>query len=105
MHMIVGNRYSRRTTLIRRVAASALLASWLLSCRTYQPVPTTTFEKGRTREYGKLLVITRDRHQVELVHAFIRPDSVVGFTTDRDPRRVAFAHDQIIRVESYALTK
>ena len=107
--MIVGNRYSRRTLLIRRVAASALLASWVLSCQTYRPVPTPTVDNGSRREYRRLLVVTREGYELELVHAFIRADSVVGFLKGKDlgwlrsetgPRR-AFAHDQIVRIESY----
>ncbi len=54
--------------------------------------------------------MTRDGYELELGHAFIRPDSVVGFEKGKDaglleakeePRRLAFAHDQIVRVESY----
>ena len=95
--------------LIRRVAASVLLASWLLSCQTYRPVPTPTVNQGSPREYRRLLVVTRDGYELELVHALIRADSVVGFLKGKDlgwlrsetgPRR-AFAHDQIVRIESY----
>jgi hypothetical protein len=108
--MIADKRCSWRTTLVRPVAASALFASWLLSCQTYRQVPTTTVDSGSPHEYGRLLVVTRDGYELELVHAFIRPDSVVGFAKGKDrgllqakeqPRRLAFAHDQIVRIESY----
>jgi hypothetical protein len=113
--MIVGNRQSRRIggtpALMRRVAASALLASWLIAChQSYHPVPAATVDSGSPREYGRLLVVTRDGYELELVHAFIRPDSVVGFEKGKDrgllqakeePRRLAFARDQIVRVENY----
>jgi hypothetical protein len=54
--------------------------------------------------------VTRDGYELELVHAFIRADSVVGFAKGKDTgllrakdegRRLAFSHDQIVRIESY----
>jgi len=108
---IVGKRNSRRTAVISRVAACALLASWLIAChRSYHPVPAATIDSGSSREYRRLLVVTRDGYELQLVHAFIRPDSVVGFEKGKDrgllgateePRRLAFGRDQIVRVESY----
>jgi hypothetical protein len=96
---------------MRRVAASALLASGMIAChQSYHPVPASAVDGGSPREYGRLLVVTRDGYELELVHAFIRPDSVVGFEKGKDrgllqareePRRLAFAREQIIRVESY----
>jgi hypothetical protein len=115
VQMLVGNWFSRRiggtSALMRRVAASALLASWVTAChQSYHPVPAATVDSGSPREYGRLLVVTRDGYELELVRAFIRPDSVVGFEKQKDrallqarepPRRLAFARDQIVRVESY----
>jgi hypothetical protein len=100
--MIVGNSHSRRITLVRRVVASALVASWVLSCQTYRPVPTATINRGSPREYARLRILIRGGYVTELAHAFIRPDSVVGFTMGKEPgRRIAVARDQIVRVESY----
>jgi hypothetical protein len=101
--MILGNRHPRRIvrrTSFGRAVACALFASGMFACRqAYRPVPAATLDSGSEREYRKLLVVTRDGYQMELVHAFIRPDSVVGFTPDRDNRRLAFAHDNIARIE------
>jgi hypothetical protein len=109
--MILDNRYLRRPSSISHVAASALVAVGLISCsQSYHQVPAATFDGGSQREYAQLLVVTRDGYELELVHAFIRADSVVGFVKGRDrglleareaPQRFALAHDQIVRVESY----
>jgi len=109
--MILGNLHTRRFGLIRRVAASALLTGGLGACsQSYHPVSSTIVDSGSQREYGRLLIVTREGYELELVHAFIRPDSVVGFERGKDvgllerkepARRLAFAHDQIVRVESY----
>jgi hypothetical protein len=99
--MNVGHRNSRPTALIGRVAAAALLAGGLLACQTYRAVPAATVNSGSARQYAKLRVMKRDGSRVELVRAFIRRDSVVGFVPGKDRvRRVAFAHDEVVLIES-----
>ena len=108
--MILGNRDSPCSAVIRRASASALVASSLLSCHSYRPVPAATLDSGSPREYGRILVVTREGYELELVHAFIRADSVVGFVKGKETgllqkkstgERRAFSRDQIARVESY----
>jgi hypothetical protein len=103
--MIVGNGQSRRIggtpALMRRVAASALLASGMIACQTYRAVPAATVSSGSARQYAKLRVMKRDGSRVEIVRAYIRRDSVVGFVPGKDRlRRVAFAHDEVVLIES-----
>lgn len=101
--MIDRKWYSRRVAaaVALRVAASALLAGGLLACHVYRAVPVATVDRGSARQYAKLRVMTRDGKRVEIVRAFIRRDSVVGFAPAKDQvRRLAFARDQIVLVES-----
>jgi hypothetical protein len=103
--MIADSQCSPRSAgraLVRCATASALLAGGLLACHAYRPVPTATIDRGSPREYARLRVLIRGGYVTELVHAVIRPDSVVGFTVDKDRgQRIAVARGQIVRVDSY----
>ena len=73
----------------------------MASCQTYRAVPAATVSSGSPRQYAKLRVMKRDGSRVEIVRAYIRRDSVVGFVPGKDrERRVAFAHDEVVLIET-----
>ena len=81
--------------------ALALIAGGMVSCQTYRAVPAATVRSGSARQYAKLRVMRRDGSRVEIVRAYIRRDSVVGFMPGKDRvRRVAFARDEVVLIES-----
>jgi hypothetical protein len=86
---------------VLQVGACVLLTGGLVSCQTYRALPSATLEQGSAQQYAKLRVMMRDGSRVEIVRAVIRRDSVIGFTPGKEHvRRLAFAHDQVVLVES-----
>ena len=73
----------------------------LVSCSTaWQPVPDETVRLGGAHVYERILLVTHDGHERELTDAVIRPDSLVGMSTDSGQRRLAIPLSDVVRVES-----
>ena len=85
----------------RRILAAVLPVVILAACHAWHPVPEDTIAAGRPQPFARLLVVTRDGYELQLRDATIRADSIVGTAGDSTPpRRLAIAHDNVVRVES-----
>ena len=64
------------------------------------PVPATVLESGQTYTFRRVIVVTRDGYERDLVDAELRPDSLVGTLRDSASVRVAMPATEIVRMES-----
>jgi hypothetical protein len=91
-----------------------LVAVVSLSCRSaytaWKPVPDATLRESESRQFKKLLVITRDGHELELGPAALVGDSLVGTSTGGGQagvakgQHVALLRSQVARLESSELS-
>src|SRR2546423_12507741 len=83
-----------------RMARVALLALTFPACTVWRPLSRDPSLASEPRPYDHLLVITRDGYEVELSHAVVRADSIVGLGTHAHAgERLAFSQEQVARVE------
>src|SRR6476661_8710340 len=77
------------------------LALGCSGCTTaMHPVPVSVLESGQTHAFRRVLVVTRDGYERDLVDAELRPDSLVGTLPDSANVRFAMPATEIVRMES-----
>jgi hypothetical protein len=86
---------------LRRSCVELAFALLMSACTTaWHPVPREMLASAETHTYRRVLVVTRDGYERQLVDAVLRPDSLIGTRTDSTRARLALSVSEIVRMES-----
>ena len=87
-----------RTSGARWLCCTVLLVA---GCTTaWHVVPMDAVTSGQRQSFKRILLITRDGYERELIDVVVRSDSLIGIGTDSAHQRHAVALPAIVRIES-----